>query len=217
MLFYIYDDDDLDSSLKWNYLLQNTFIVFTEPRILNKLVPISKQWIASYEQKNSYILPQDYKDFINTYGAGHFGNNNVNILTPGAKCEEERVLAMQVLRDSFDALNLDPKFKIVENGYFFGHASSGTSFILDLNSYSSEDLCCDIYVINLSIEPLIICLGRDFYFFIRELCLNNKIDEWLLEGFSLSQEEEDDEGQQKDISTCSGVFIPYWTLPESWG
>lgn len=222
MSFYICDNDDdySDSFTKWDYLLQNTLILFTDPRVLKKIVPISKNWLISYEQKNNYILPEDYKNFLNTYGAGCFGNNDIRILMPGTDIEECCFLANQNLINYFALPNHDPKFDIVKSGYFFGIASGNISFIFDLNSYKNEDSSCDIYVLNLAIEPSITCLGRDFYYFIRELCLNNKIDEWLPEDFSLShedEEEDEDYEQQKDISELPGIFIPYWILPKSWG
>ena len=38
MSFHIYDDyEPSDSFSKWDYLLQHTLILFTEPRILKKL------------------------------------------------------------------------------------------------------------------------------------------------------------------------------------
>lgn len=223
MKFYIddyeendYENEDIDSYLKWNYLLRNTFIVFSEPRILKKIAPISKRWLANYERTNNCRLPDDYKNFLSTYGAGTFGNNLINIGTPGKEIEEDRTLVVQTLEDYSDIVSSDPKFKAIENGYFFCSGSNGTFFLFDLNSFSSEDVCCDIYVLRIFEPRTISCLGRDFYFFVRELCLNNKIDEWLPNNFSLSSIKEDSEGESLYISECSGVFIPYWVLPESW-
>jgi hypothetical protein len=224
MKFYIYDVDDnfedSDSYSKWDYLLQNTLILFAEPRILKKIVPISKKWLTKYEQTNNFRLPDDYKNFLSTYGGGGFGNNAIGITTPlnEKEREEERDRVVQALQRDSDVFTQNPQFNVVKNGYIFGCSEGGTYFLFDLNSFRVEDACCDIYVFSILCPHIFIsCLGRDFFYFVRELCLNNKIDEWLPDNISLSTEiEENEEEEPVDLSELNCVFIPSWELPRSW-
>lgn len=93
--------------------------------------------------------------------------------------------------------------KIIESAYLFG-SGNDVCFIFDLRTYTEQDQSCDIYGI-VSEEEIIYYLGRDFFVFIRDICIERKFGDKFPELFIGIG---DDEIKKDSIAISFQVFLP---------
>jgi hypothetical protein len=182
---------------KWKDLKRHSGleVVISEHATKMKLSTI--QDLETFESLNKIILPNEYKEFCMIYGEGIFGINLFNIwclpCSSNNGAEEEDMSARDIFYYDNDMIDnyktgcyWDEGFEtILESALFFGQGSqTETSFIFDLKSYSSTDLSCNIYGIKCSTwnhgcqssTGKSYFLGRSFFKFIKEICIENKAE-----------------------------------------
>jgi hypothetical protein len=187
---------------KWQSLLERMTIVDTESPF-----PCSAENLSEFEQKWGIFLPEDYKEFLQTFGAGILGYDfyiaDINDVIP-YDLQDKRTFYKEILqmreegvkaseRQAFDRIR-----SLLDNALIFCTTSSGIDFLFDLNSYGL-DKRCDIYVFSTGRGDFDLhCFGRDFYTFVCDYLLGMKSYDSLPKNL-----------RPNDISEVYDAFTPY--------
>ena len=179
---------------KWKDLKRYSGVEVIISECATKMKLSTIQDMDAFESSTKFMLPNEYKEFCMIFGEGIFGINLFNIwcLSYGFNDKEELDV---IIEDTFSYDNdmidnyktgchWDESFKnLLESALFFGQgAQSETSFMFDLKSYSATDSSYDIYGIRCRTwnhgyphsMGVIYFLGRSFFKFIKELCIENQ-------------------------------------------
>jgi hypothetical protein len=200
---------DLD---KW-WELRNKSVEIVISEYASKMELTTLGIFKKFESYTNIILPNQYKEFCVVFGAGTFGINrfniwclpNTNIVSSNNTWNLE-----QILNDHQNiASNLKQGCKwtstinkVLDSAIIFGKGDNlGTYFLFDMNSYSADDLSCDIYgfdcdSINLNSQEspgVSYFLGRSFFDFIKNICIGDYAQLHYPELLSRIEIDEDDE------------------------
>ncbi|MGD2180451.1 SMI1/KNR4 family protein [Lusitaniella coriacea] len=180
---------------------------------------LSEEELDLFELKTGFVLPQEYREYCQVFGAGKFGLNRFAINCPSLQNLEKRldsnkgILEAHIPRISkggHTVFQLCEATELLQNAYLIGWGVEDQLFVFDLRTYSEQDRSYDIYT-TLSNTPdgaEIYYLGRSFYCFIRDVCLgtatNKNFTDWL--GFIPQRVGESDPESSDDKSNA---FFPF--------
>lgn len=170
---------------KWRELL-NAVEIITEAK------PMSESEIQAFEENIKFKLPIGYKEYLLFFGPGVFGENFIDIPFSDIESSEMNIgffrddnRDFESHLESQDSIDLDLWHKkckefnsLLDRAYVFGSSCKQESYVWDLSTYGELDQSYNIYLISLG-SPDIYLVGRDFYEFIRDYCLGNKVFELL--------------------------------------
>jgi hypothetical protein len=149
----------------------------------------SPEEILEFEQIAGFTLPEQYKEFCMVCGGMFFDKTELEIFQVGfydiQTYLEEDLEKRSICIDSNDGQY--EMQELVENSRHFGLGNGYTFLRWDLRTYSENDKSYDIYVVrdwgNGTMDAL--NLGRDFYRFIKDYCIGQKINREFAEILSL--------------------------------
>jgi hypothetical protein len=198
-------DMDLD---KWMDL-RNNYVEVVIGEYASKMELSTLQKIRDFELRTNISLPLEYIEYCIIFGTGIFGINGFWIMTPldydsldlseygvlNLRSEEISSAIAHLLLSSHQ--DITSNFKngckwtskiqtMLDTAFVFGEKKNDkkTCFVFDLNSYSKEDLSCDIYGIVCDGVPMQVTdghrtgvsyfLGRCFFDFIKDICIGDR-------------------------------------------
>ncbi|MGB8689037.1 MAG: SMI1/KNR4 family protein [Microcoleus sp.] len=155
------------------------------------LSTLTEDQLQKFESEVGFILPQGYREFCQVFGAGRFGWDGFFVNCPDVDDIEGHLGENESLLESCkynDISEWSSEIKeLLNNAYLFGGGGGLVAFIFDLRTYREEDRSCDIYGVDSS-NNFICHLGRDFFEFIRDICIGDRakeeVPELLLGGSS---------------------------------
>jgi hypothetical protein len=210
---------------KWNSLLAQTTIKYESYDGTHKLTGAvrtsTSEDLARFEAESEILLPHGYKEFCQVFGDGEFGYTQFAVNIPGQKEDQDIITVRTLMIETYcDTKELDPSGNIkyisqnalsrIENSYRFGTGQGYLHFIFDLTSYSETNLSYDIYAVKCDSNPSITFLGRDFFYFIKNYCLSNRLELSFPHLLGVEYDEDDD-----DPISQSGTFFPCFLYLES--
>lgn len=159
---------------QWRCLLAQTEIIyeFSEP---GQLLILSAEQLSEFEGQAGVVLPSAYKEFCQVFGSGVFGRTNFKIHSPDLKDVEGQLASNQHIMEVAKGAYSYPEHvqQLLDAAYLFGWGEGYVIFFFDLRSYSDTDKSYDIYGICDAVKP-VYNLGRDFFAFIRDVCLGDR-------------------------------------------
>jgi hypothetical protein len=171
---------------KWKDLKQDSKleIVISESATKMKLNKINE--IEAFESFTKIVLPNEYKEFCLVFGEGIFGVNLFNIWCLPFYDLIDGIFSFDhdIILNCKAGCHWEKSFENkIESALFFGRGDKyGTYFMFDLSSYSPKDLSYDIYGMNCDTlnysnqesTGISYFLGRSFFRFIKEICIEDK-------------------------------------------
>jgi hypothetical protein len=166
----------------WENLLKGT--TWLDPP--NRL---TEQEFHSVTKPYSFNIPSGYKEFYLTFGRCSFVDSiGGDYLDMYLNDFDLSITYLSFLRDSLERLirdypNEDFTFykTLLGNCFNFAGSSDAQFYLWDLKSYSPKDNSYDIYLVRID-SPDIFLVGRDFFTFVKDYCLGNKLHMSLPEG-----------------------------------
>lgn len=142
----------------------------------DSLSTLNELQLKQFESKISIILPQEYKEFCQVFGAGCFGHDGIDIDCPNLEnieAELDNNLDIpQNWKETCQGWSNEAE-QLLDKAYMFGSGGGDTIFVFDLRSYKKEDESYDIY--GIGCEVAVICyLGRSFFKFISDYCIGDR-------------------------------------------
>jgi hypothetical protein len=171
-----------DPLQRWQSLLEEVEIVITPFSLTSRLQTASEEQLTEFEQMAGFLLPQGYKEFLQVFGHGMFGYNEFRINCP--QVDKSYISTMHlsqsaariVYEDHRDEVPLEI-LELFNASFQFGSGSRYYHlFFFDLRSYSELDLSYDFYTLIERKGAHIYNLGRDFFSFIRDVCIGDKAE-----------------------------------------
>lgn len=145
--------------------------------------------ILEFEQTAGFILPEQYKEFCMVCGGMYFEKTEISILQVGFYDVQTYLDEDFEKRDICISYN-DGQYEmqeLVQNSRLFGRGSGYIFLIWDLRTYRENDKSYDIYLLrdwgNGTMDAL--NLGRNFYAFVRDYCIGQKINREFADLLSL--------------------------------
>jgi hypothetical protein len=167
---------------KWQELLSQINLI--EPK--NPEYP-EVDWeydLLSFEIHTGIILPTEYKEFLQVFGAGEFGGGIFYVYPPNIEFSQEDLKCHLInvdkkgflkndliLRMGYDYVPREESEKAIEllkSSYFFGGSTRQESLFWDFRTYSQQDESYDIYLARISRIP--VKIGRSFFEFVHDIC-----------------------------------------------
>jgi hypothetical protein len=145
--------------------------------------------LLQFEHASGILLPPDYKEFCQIFGAGQFGDY-IRIFCPNI---DESISRLQFVRENLEETDLDEYSdvglsvdlvkvrRIVDRAYIFGDNPNSQVLLWDLESYSTIDKSYDIYLISNNYPANAYGIGRNFFKFVSDFCIGQKSYELLPE------------------------------------
>jgi hypothetical protein len=207
---------------QWKSLLSELEVVHSDAT--NPMLTMSEERILEAEQKSGITLPQAYKEYCQVFGSGAFGGSELRILTP------EYAFRNSDYEDiNFNYLtNFPVKYfyeseygsipaeidELFNHGYLFGFPVMFSGYLFfDLSTYSNQDLSCDIHAFLEPNSIYIYHFGRDFFAFIRDICVNNQTQAQFPKLVRRPEElDEDDRKDYEDLMNFPGSTIRPYTF-----
>jgi len=144
------------------------------------LPTLTEDQLQKFESEAGFILPQGYKEFSQVFGSGQFGANGFGVGCPDIHDIEGHLgnneSMLQGCRHNDTSEWLNEVKELLNHAYIFGLGGNKLAFIFDLKSYKESDRSCDIYGVDSS-NDVICYLGRDFFEFVRDICIGNRAKE----------------------------------------
>ena len=139
------------------------------------LPTLTESQLEDFELQTGLTLPQGYQEFCQVFGAGKFGfAHGFFIDSPDIDNIEAELGSSQCILESCGSSEWSSEVKeLLENAYLFGGGDGLVAFIFDLRTYREEDRSYDIYGIN-CYDNLTFYLGRDFFEFVRDICIGER-------------------------------------------
>jgi SMI1 / KNR4 family (SUKH-1) len=166
--------------MRWQNLLDRTEV--TEGETLS---PCTKAEMLEVEAGLGVTLPHDYKTFCQIFGGGQLGDVYIHRLDrrhldPYADGNKETIVEYREVIELFDIQILDIVDRIVNTGFCFGTVGGvPLYFYFDLQTYSSVDESCDIYMISFDERFGFYMLGRNFFVFVNNFVLGTNANDIL--------------------------------------
>jgi SMI1 / KNR4 family (SUKH-1) len=187
---------------KWRSLLSELEVFDFDAT--NPMVTMSEENVLWVEKQSGITLPQGYKEYCQVFGSGTFGGTELRIQIPmDDPCDEREninLLRNYPVKEFYEIEhgNLPAEIdNLFNHGYQFGGTTMFYGFLFfDLRTYSCQDLSCDIYAFLERESIYIYHFGRDFFAFIRDICINDQSQDQFPK--LVSRPEELDENDRKD-------------------
>jgi SMI1 / KNR4 family (SUKH-1) len=151
----------------------------------------SAEMLSKFESDSGVLLPTEYKEYCQVFGAGIFGSymrirypNDEILGISLSNMKEDLAYEKEVgLWEGRDSEAIERKLNFA---YPFADNSWGNIAFWDLETYSATDESYDIYL-GCGLKFYFIC--RDFYEFITEFCLGTKSFSILPDDFQPGKED----------------------------
>lgn len=146
------------------------------------LPTLTEAQLSDFESQTGLILPQGYREFCQVLGAGGFGLGGFFVDGPqldniGANLNSNQgILGACLETFKYDSPESSEIEELLNNAYLFGGAPGRISLIFDLRTYREQDRSYDIYAIGCE-DPFSCYLGRDFFEFVRDICMGDLAQE----------------------------------------
>jgi hypothetical protein len=170
---------------------------------------INQADLELFESEAGHKLPSEYKKYLEVFGAGGFGLDGFRIDCPNVYNIDAFLGGnVSILESCLETFKIDKKWTsklqgLLENSYIFGDGSNKVEFVFDLRTWSNIDQSYDIYGLNFS-TCCFFQIGRDFFEFVRDCCIGEKIRREFPDLIYLGEREDDSE-----LHSRSNVFIPF--------
>ena len=159
---------------KWQNLLNELEIVGS-PGVIS---PLSQEEIEALELESKIILPIGYKEFGKVWGAGeiaeymriHFSREL--LFEVSIDCIKSQLSYINTHSElEGDILDIESLNRLIDSALIFGDTGCAEVVFWDLRTYNKVDQSYDIYLANFDSFNGVYKIGRDFYEFIRGVCL----------------------------------------------
>ncbi len=160
--------------------------------------------IQAFEAEAGVVLPDGYKEFCQVFGSGMFGEE-IRLYCPCrvksahirevcwsaiASLKQDVALEIQYSVEGQSSLDVE-KMKslavLLDSAFAFGDTPSAEILLWDVISYDETDKSYDIYIVPMDALERFTRIGRDFFEFVRDFCLNAKANLALLQADYLSK------------------------------
>lgn len=166
------------------------------------LPTLTEDQLQKFESQADLILPQGYREFCQIFGSGQFGWDGFFIDSPDIDEIEKQLGSdrcifeackgnLEAYKGNYYSSQSNEIDELLDNAYLFGGGSGLIAFVFDLRTYNEQDLSYDIYGINCD-SDFVCYLGRDFFEFVRDICMGDRAKQEfpeLLLGSSLDFDE----------------------------
>ncbi len=157
---------------KWQELLNHY-------KIEGEIAPVISEVLNEFESQVGILLPSQYKEFCQTFGSGMFAKTEFYIDCPSI--EKLDILLMSdtemigACKNAYKNYGSPVRImELLDSAYVFGSGQGYVLFFFDLKTYNEEDESYDIWGVGepSSRDLAIYNLGRNFYQFIYDICLD---------------------------------------------
>ncbi|MEG4964018.1 MULTISPECIES: SMI1/KNR4 family protein [unclassified Microcoleus] len=139
------------------------------------LSTLTEDQIQKFESQAGLILPEGYREFCQVFGSEKFGKDGFFIDVPDIDDIEGHLDENESLLDSCKDSSLwsSEVKELLDNSYLFGGGCGLVACIFDLRTYREQDRSYDIYGVNCN-HDFTCHLGRDFFEFVRDICIGER-------------------------------------------
>jgi hypothetical protein len=140
--------------------------------------------ISALEARTGLRFPEGYADFCQIFGKGYFGDDWIHFDVPKRENIESYLRSNSEIVDAYSIGIVDnPNFEdiqkqelisLLERSWIFGFGNQ-VLFLFSQEVYGELNLTCKIYAFDYDLN--LYDLGRDFFAFLEEVCLGERIKE----------------------------------------
>jgi hypothetical protein len=183
---------------------------------------LDQEDIVAFESVFGKKMPVEYRNFLKVFGTGTFGVDGVSIHDFQLSDIEGQLRANAGILENHvsdykRAMKWSNEFQdLIDNCYLFGFGEVDISFVFDLRTWDEKDQSYDIYGVEHANSFCYYRVGRDFFDFIQECCINDNLkDKGRFPGFTASWEDEICDDVDEILARSTTTFSPgrKW-LPE---
>lgn len=133
--------------------------------------------LQRFETETSIVLPDGYKEFCQVFGTVIFGDY-VTVFCPDISYSVSKInslkfgLELQVSNEV--ALDEEAITNLLNSSFVFGDTQKGDYILWGLKTYSDLDKSYDIYLISVNDMDGVYQVGRNFFEFVCDFCLDIK-------------------------------------------
>jgi SMI1 / KNR4 family (SUKH-1) len=155
----------------WNQIL-------TELNVNFDLRLNSLEELDEFEKNSGIKLPEKYKEYCQNIGAFTFNETKLTVFNIDFDNLEDIIEEDIDIRETFTLYKEEfPEAQeLLRNSFRFGMGYNLILLLFDLRTYSEIDRSYDIYILkDRNVDMPMIKLGRDFYLFIKDYCMGQKM------------------------------------------